>query len=349
MLPPNPRARVIGHRGASGYRPEHTRSSYELALALDADAVEPDLVASRDGVLVLRHENEISGTTDVGERAEFADRHATKVVDGRSVTGWFTEDFTWAELQTLLARERLPKVRPASASFDRAYGLLALPDLLRLLDEAGEVGGAGGARPGLVAEIKHATYFESLGLPLDELLARDLAEAGWNGSGDRLTVEAFEQSVLGKVRARGVRGELVFLLDSSGSPYDEIAARGAEARTYADHLTDEGLAELAGLVDGISVDKGLVLPTDAHGHADAPTDLVARAHAVGLRVFCWTLRSENRFLPANFRYGGGPSSTGDYESEWLRILGTGIDGVFADQPDLAVAVRDAEAAARAGS
>jgi glycerophosphoryl diester phosphodiesterase len=341
MLPPNPRPRVIAHRGASGYRPEHTRSSYELALALGADALEPDLVASRDGVLVLRHENEISGTTDVAERAEFADRRVTKTVDGRQRTGWFTEDFTWAELQTLRARERLPKLRPSSASFDHAYGLLALPDLLRLLDEAGD---RGGVRPGLVAEIKHATYFESLGLPLDELLARDLGDAGWTGSAERLTVEAFEQSVLAKIRARGLRGDLVFLIESSGSPYDEVVASGPNARTYADHLTDAGLAELAERVDGISVDKGHILPTDPHGRADAPTDLVSRAHAAGLTVFCWTLRTENKFLPVNFRYGGGPGQPGDYESEWLRILGTGIDGVFADQPDLAVAVRDAAAA-----
>lgn len=329
---------MIGHRGASGYRPEHTRSSYELALALGADAVEPDLVATRDGVLVLRHENEISGTTDVASRPEFADRRTTKTVDDRRITGWFTEDFTWAELSTLLARERLPALRPASASFDDAYGILTLPDLLRLLDDAGA---AAGSRPGLVAEIKHATYFDSLGLPLDELLARDLGQAGWNGAGDRLTVEAFEETVLGKVRARGVPGELVFLLEASGAPFDEVAARGADARPYADHLTDDGLAALAGRVDGISVEKGLVLPTDRNGRADVPTDLVARAHAAGLIVFCWTLRAENRFLPVSFRYGGGPGAPGDYESEWSRILATGIDGVFADQPDLAVAVRDA--------
>jgi len=337
-LPPNPRPRVIGHRGASGYRPEHTRSSYELALALGADAVEPDLVATRDGVLVLRHENEISGTTDVAAHPEFADRRVTKIVDGAEMTGWFTEDFTWAELRTLRARERLPKIRPSSASFDGTFGLLALPDLLRLLDDAGETAGV---RPGLVLEVKHATYFESVGLPLDELIARDLAEGGWQGSADRITVEAFEESVLAKVRARGVGGELVYLLEASGSPFDEVAANGAGARLYADHLTDAGLAALAGRVDGISVDKGLVLPTDEHGDADAPSDLVARAHAAGLLVFCWTLRSENRFLPKNFRYGGGAAAPGDYESEWQRILGTGIDGVFADQPDLAVAVRDA--------
>ncbi len=337
---------MIGHRGASGYRPEHTRSSYELALALGADAVEPDIVATRDGVLVLRHENEISGTTDVADRTEFAGRRTTKTVDGESITGWFTEDFIWAELQTLRARERLPALRPSSASFNDAYSLLALPDLLRLLDEAGE---RDGVRPGLVAEIKHATYFEALGLPLDELLARDLAEAGWNGSRDRLVVEAFEESVLARIRARGVRGELVYLLESSGSPSDEIAAKGSGARTYDDHLTDAGLAALARRVDGISVDKGRILPTDAEGRAAAPSDLVARAHAAGLLVFCWTLRTENRFLPVNFRYGGGPGSAGDYESEWLRILGTGIDGVFADQPDLAIAVRDAYLTSRVKS
>ena len=329
---------IIGHRGAPARRPEHTLASYRQAIADGADFIEPDLVITRDGVLIARHENEISGTTDVAAHAEFADRRATKSVDGTEMTGWFTEDFTWAELRTLRARERLPQIRPSSASFDGAFGLLALPDLLRLLDEAGE---DAGVRPGLVIEIKHATYFESVGLPLDELLARDLAEGGWSAAADRLTVEAFEESVLARVRARGVGGESVFLLEASGSPFDEVAANGADARLYADHLTDAGLAALAARVDGISVDKGLILPTDEHGRADAPSDLVTRAHEAGLLVFCWTLRSENRFLPKNFRYGGGPSATGDYESEWQRILGTGIDGVFADQPDLAVAVRDA--------
>ncbi|HXR44580.1 MAG TPA: glycerophosphodiester phosphodiesterase family protein, partial [Pseudolysinimonas sp.] len=143
---------VIGHRGASGYRPEHSRSAYELAIALGADAVEPDIVATRDGELVLRHENDISGTTDVARHPEFAARRTTKTVDGASITGWFTEDFTWDELSTLRVVERLPALRPHSASFDGLQPMLRLRDLLTILDDATRA-------VDLVAEIKHPSYF----------------------------------------------------------------------------------------------------------------------------------------------------------------------------------------------
>ena len=343
--PSNPRPLIIGHRGASGYRPEHTRSSYELAFALGADAVEPDVVATRDGVLVLRHENDISGTTDVALHPEFVDRRTTKSIDGRTVTGWFTEDFTWSELDTLSARERLPDVRRSSASFDDKHGLMRLTDLFRLVDEvdeAGDGGFAGRKRPlGLVAEIKHATYFESIGLPLDELFARDAAAAGWADVGNRLTVESFEETVLAKIRARGIAARWVYLIEASGAPFDQLSTHGGDALSYSDYLTDAGLAALAERVDGISVEKGRILPRDADGRASGTTDLVDRAHAVGLAVFCWTLRPENRFLPLNFAYGGGPAHFGDYESEWQRILATGVDGIFVDHPDLAGSVLNA--------
>ena len=329
---------VIGHRGASGYRPEHTRSSYELAFALGADAVEPDIVATKDGVLVLRHENEISGTTDVAVHPEFQSRRTKKSIDGRTVSGWFTEDFTWAELSTLSARERLPRMRTASASFDGQYGVMRLSDLFQLVDEAST---GTDRRLGVVAEIKHATYFDSIGLPLDELFARDAEAAGWAGSGERLVVESFEESVLAKVRERGVEASWVYLLEASGAPFDEVAAHGTAAREYTEQLTEDGLAALRQRVDGISVDKSRLLPVDAAGHADRVTDLVGRAHAAGLTVFCWTLRPENQFLPKNFAYGGGPASFGDYESEWQRILSTGVDGVFVDHPDLAAVALDA--------
>jgi len=175
---------IIGHRGASGYRPEHTRAAYELAFRLGADAVEPDIVATRDGVLVLRHENEISGTTDVASRPEFADRRANKLIDGARLTGWFTEDFTWAELSTLRAVERLPQVRQASATFDGLEPILRLSDLLGIIDDA-----SGQRQRIMVAELKHATYFESIGLPLDELFASEVS--GW-ASDENLIVECFE-------------------------------------------------------------------------------------------------------------------------------------------------------------
>jgi glycerophosphoryl diester phosphodiesterase len=319
---------IIGHRGASGYRPEHTRAAYELAFALGADAVEPDIVATKDGVLVLRHENEISGTTDVASRAEFADRHTTKVIDGASLSGWFTEDFTWPELSTLRATERLPAVRQGASTFDGMYGILRLRDLLAIVD-------AESARLGrqlvLVAEIKHATYFESIGLPLDALFATEIG--GW-ATPTNLIVESFEQGVLGAIRERGVPGRYVFLVEASGAPADLVARLGAAAPSYADHLADEGLARLAEEVDGISVDKKLILPGGER--------LVTRAHAAGLSVFTWTLRAENEFLTQQHRTGSSPGDYGDWLAEFRAIIATGVDGVFADQPDLVVAALTAQ-------
>lgn len=320
---------IIGHRGASGYRPEHTRAAYELAFELGADAVEPDVVASGDGVLLLRHENEISGTTNIADVTRFAGRRTSKTIEGRAVTGWFTEDFSWAELSTLRARERLPQLRRGSAAFDDSFELLRLTDLLALTD-------ASAARLGrplaVVTEIKHASYFSSLGLPLDELLAGELQASGWADRPDQLIVESFEQGVLEQVRARGVAGRYVYLLEALGTAADLVARFGRGARSYASQLTDEGLAQLAGAVDGISVDRAL-LP--------GGTDLVDRAFTAGLsEVFTWTLRPENRFLDRSLRNGRDPAAFGSYEAEWKRIMALGVTGVFADHPDLAVRVRD---------
>lgn len=318
---------MIAHRGASGYRPEHSRAAYELAFAMGADAVEPDLVSSRDGVLVVRHENEISGTTDVAEHPEFADRRTTKTIDGERLSGWFTEDFSWAELSTLHATERLPELRATNMERAGEQGILRFSDLLALLDAAD--------RPiGLVAEIKHATYFESIGLPLDELFAAELTAAGWRGD-ERLIVESFEKSVLGKIRARGITARYIYLMEAHGAPVDE------PGRSYASLLGDEGLASLAREVDGISVDKHILLRTDAASRQPLVSDLVARAHAAGLLVFCWTLRAENQFLAKPLRLGSSPADFGDWRTEFAVLIGSGLDGVFADQPDLALEVRAA--------
>jgi glycerophosphoryl diester phosphodiesterase len=320
---------VIAHRGASGYRPEHTRSAYELAIAMGADAVEPDIVPTKDGVLVLRHENEISGTTDVASRPEFAQRKTTKTIDGKKLTGWFTEDFTWHELAQLRSRERLPKIRRANTTFDGLDGILRLRDLFALLADA---------QLGMVAEIKHAAYFESIGLPLDELFAAEATDAGWHDN-NRLTLEAFEESVLHKIRDRGVAGDLVYLMEASGSAADLVALHGKAAASYASQLTDAGLADLAKRVDGISVDKRLLLHVDKAGNTVGLTSLVDRAHAAGLTIFCWTLRGENQFLGKNLRRGDAAGDLGDWLSEYQLIMASGIDGVFADHPDLAVEAR----------
>ncbi|HWD62986.1 MAG TPA: glycerophosphodiester phosphodiesterase family protein [Humibacter sp.] len=330
---------IIGHRGAPGYRPEHTRASYELAFALGADAVEPDIVATKDGVLVIRHENEISATTDVASRKEFAHLRTTKVIDGLKHTGWFTEDFTWAELSTLRAVERLPGLRQASSSFNGRYPLMRLSQLFELVDAESE---RAGRALGIVAELKHATYFHDLGLPLDELFAAVMRDSGWKDGAGRLVVESFERTVLAGIRERGVRGKIIYLIEASGAPYDAVVRDGASARTYAQEIDGAGLYALAtatgdAALDGISVSKTLLL--DAAG--DGTTDLVDRAHGVGLEIYAWTLRPENRFLSKRFRRGGAADRFGNWQREFEVIISTGVDGVFADHPDLAVVARDA--------
>ena len=319
---------VIGHRGASGYRPEHTRSAYELAFALGADAVEPDIVATRDGVLVLRHENEISGTTDVSTRPEFASRRTTREVDGKPLTGWFTEDFTWAELSTLRARERLGALRQSSASFDDRYPVIRLRDLFELIDTAAD---EQRRLVRMVAEFKHASHFAALGLPLDELFAAELDDAGWGRGDERLIMEAFELDVLDRLGIRGIRGPRVFLVEATGSPIDVVLAIGRAAPSYDDYMTEAGLLGLAGRVDGVSVDKARLLgvsarrgdarrrrpsaePSAGRQRRVAPlvgAELVDAAHSAGLRVFTWTLRPENRFLSSAYRRGTARAAFGE--------------------------------------
>ena len=343
---------VIAHRGASGYRPEHTRAAYELAFALGADAIEPDIVSTRDGVLVLRHENEISGTTDVATRSEFAGRRTTREVDGRALTGWFTEDFTWAELATLRATERLGALRQQSASFDRRYPLLRLRDLFELIDAAAD---EHRRVLRMVAEFKHATHFAGLGLPLDELFAAELEAAGWGRGDERLIMESFELDLLDRLRARGIRGPRVFLIEATGAPYDLVREHGRAAARYDDFVTEAGLLGLAGRVDGVSVGKGRLVgePQPAASDVAATTngevlvggELVDAAHSAGLRVYTWTLRPENRFLSRNFRRGSARSAFGDWLAEFSLIIGTGVDGIFVDHPDLGVEARTVAAAA----
>ena len=316
---------VIGHRGAPGYRPEHSRSSYELALAMGVDAVEPDVVATKDGVLVVRHENEISGTTDIARHPEFADRKTTKRVDGQALTGWFTEDFTWAELSTLRGRERLPEVRASSASFDDSQAILRLRDVLDIVRD-GSV--EHGREIGVVLEVKHATYFASIGLDLAPLIDSELRDAGWADGELPLIIECFESTVLGQLRARGIAASYVYLIEAAGRPYDLLVAEGKQALTYRATVTPQGLDGLVGRVDGISVNKRMLL---ARGNT-----IVADAQARGLKVFTWTCRPENAFLAAEFRGPGGKGAFGDYESEWGVIARSGVDGVFVDHPDLGV-------------
>ena len=301
---------------------------------MGVDAVEPDIVVSKDGVLVVRHENEISGTTDVADRPEFADRRTTKTIDGAELTGWFTEDFTWHELSTLRCRERLPKLRPSSASFDDEQPVLRLRDVLDLVRAASL---EQGRELGVVLEIKHATYFAGIGWDFAELIEAELLDAGWARGELPLTIEAFESTVLGGLRERGIRGTYVYLLEAAGRPFDMVAAFGKAAPTYRDTARPAGLDRLVGVVDGISVDKRMILAPDKLGRMTGPSPVISDAHARGLRVYTWTCRPENAFLVGQYRTRGGAAAFGDYESEWAVIRDAGIDGVFVDHADLGVA------------
>ena len=322
---------VIGHRGASGYRPEHTLASYELAIRQCADYIEPDVVATKDGVLVARHENEISGTTDVALRPELADRRTTKVIDGRSVTGWFTEDLTLAELRSLRAVERLPQLRPGSAAFDGRY---EVPMLDEVLDLARRSVSCAGRQVGVYPETKHPTYFASIGLPLEGRLLSALRAAGLDRPDAPVVVQSFETGNL-RWLARRTQVPLVQLVDCSGAPYDLVAA--GDPRTYADLVTRTGLREVARYADGVGLCKDRVIPRTPDGRLARPTSVVRDAHREHLTVHAWTFRRENTFLPTDLRRGDDPAGTGDLAAEVRAFVGAGVDGLFSDNPDVAVA------------
>ncbi|WP_404311898.1 glycerophosphodiester phosphodiesterase [Agrococcus terreus] len=311
--------RLIAHRGASGWAPEHTEAAVRLAAALGADAVEPDLVASRDGVLVVRHDVELGETTDIADRPEYADRRATRTVDGHEVTGWFAEDLDWAEIATLRARERLPRLRPLSAARDGEQGVLRLEDLLRIADEVGV---------DVVAELKHGDHHERIGLPLDALLADAVAGTHWASSG-RLVLESFEERTLHACRERGIDARLVYLMADGGTAVD----LGADGPSFAEQRTDAGLAALAGRVDAISVDKAVLFARDEEGRI-GPSDLAARTAEAGLGLITWTLRPENAFLEPEHRLGEHPAAWGDWTTEWRTVAALGLEAVFVDHPDL---------------
>ncbi|MGH9900728.1 MAG: glycerophosphodiester phosphodiesterase [Pyrinomonadaceae bacterium] len=331
---------VIGHRGASGYRPEHTLAAYELAIDMGADYIEPDLVSTRDGILVARHENEISGTTDVANHPEFAGRKTTKTIDGVAVTGWFTEDFTLAELKTLRAKERIPDLRPNNAAYD---GRFEVPTLQEVIDLVKRKRGCRGREIGIYPETKHPTYFDSIGLSLEEPLVRTLHRNGYRSRNSPVFIQSFEVANLKDLRAR-TRLPLVQLLNAGGKPYDFVVS--GDPRTYTDMATPAGLSEIATYAQGIGANKNLIVPRDAANRMLSPTTLIRDAHAAGLVVHGWTFRNENFFLPADFRLGNpadpaDPRRHGNAAAEYELFFRLGIDGVFSDHPDAAAAVRNA--------
>ncbi|MEU4267561.1 glycerophosphodiester phosphodiesterase [Streptomyces sp. NPDC026092] len=322
---------VIAHRGASGYRPEHTLGSYQLALDLGAHVIEQDLVPTKDGHLVCRHENDITGTTDVADHPEFASRRTTKSVDGVSYTGWFTEDFTLAELKTLRAKERIPATRQENTLYDGRWQIPTFEEVLRWAEREGRRRG----RPvWLHVETKHPSYFRSLGLGLEEPLAKLLRRYGRHRADSPVFLQSFEPSSIQRL-AKLVNSPRVVLLSAASSrPWDFVQA--GDPRTVADLVTPQGLRWIASYAQGIGPTLDLVIPRDATGKLGTPTTLVRDAHAQGLILHPYTQRNENSFLPADFRRGTDPNAYGDVFGALKTYLATGIDGIFSDNPDTAL-------------
>lgn len=317
---------VVGHRGASGYRPEHTLASYRLAIRQGADVIEPDLVSTKDGVLVARHENEIGTTTDVAEHPEFADRETTKTIDGVPLTGWFTEDFTYAELRTLRAIERLPDVRPRNTRYDGTFRVPTFDQVLALAKKRGV---------GVAPETKHPSYFDSIGLSLEEPMLKSLRKAGLAKKRKQVLIQSFEVGNL-KQLAKRTTLPLEQLVDATGGPADRPRL------SYAEMVTPKGLRRIARYADWVGPNKDLVLPRDPDtGATGRPSDLVDDAHAAGLRVVVFTVRAENQFMATNFQRGTNPDAHGRMKAEVRALLRAGVDALFSDHPDLAVAARDA--------
>ncbi|MFG3320248.1 glycerophosphodiester phosphodiesterase [Streptomyces sp. NPDC048171] len=327
---------VIGHRGASGYRPEHTFGSYDLALDMGADIVEAgDLVPTRDGHLVCRHEPEIGGTTDVADHPEFADRERTKLLDGVSTTGWFTEDFTLAELKTLRATERIPANRPHNTLYDGRWEIPTFEEVLRWQNEQTR---RRGRQVWIYPELKHPTYFRKLGLGTEERLARLLRKYGKDRKDSPVVIQSFEPTSIQRMN-RLVGNPLAVLLSGANSrPWDFVET--GDPRTTADLITPKGLKEIASYAQGIGPTLDLIIPKDSAGRLTEPTTLVRDAHRAGLILHPYTMRNENPFLPAEFRKGGDPDAYGDAFGAFRTYFATGIDGIFTDNPDTGVLARE---------
>ena len=329
---------VIAHRGASGYRPEHTLEAYALAIDMGADCIAPDLDMTKDRVLVTRHENALAtvdlatgalveATTNVHEVAAFASRRGTKLIDGRRITGWFSEDFTLDELKTLRARERLPRVRPANVAYDDRY---AIPTLQEVIDLAKAKSLACGRAIGIYPEIKHPSYHASVGLAMEDALVKCLDANGLNHADAPVYVQSFEVANLRYLRSI-TDVKLVQLLLATERPWDFTVA--GDVRNYADLASAAGLGDIARYAHVVAPEKSLVIATTQDGRASVQP-FVGDAHAAGLLVHPWTFRTENAFLPAALRRGANPTDTGDGAGEIASFLVAGIDGFFTDHPDV---------------
>jgi glycerophosphoryl diester phosphodiesterase len=334
-----PRITIYGHRGAAGYRPEHTLGSYRLGARMGADYIEPDLVSTKDHKLVVRHEPAIGATTDVADHPEFAGRRTTKVIDGITYANdWFTDDFTLAELETLRAKERLPDVRQRNTIYNGRY---RVPTFQDVIDVRNQLSRELHRKVGIVPELKHSTYFRSEGLPLEEPFVRTLRRNHIANRAGKVTVQSFEISNL-KMLNRLLPGvPLVQLLDTRTlKPGDVLAAGGS--LTYGDMATPQGLRNIAKYADVAAPSKDYIIPRDATGRSLAPTSFISDAHRVGLKVVAYTFRNENQFLPLELRFDADPNHYGNAIAEYQQFFKLGIDGVFSDNPDTAKTARDGE-------
>jgi glycerophosphoryl diester phosphodiesterase len=325
---------VIGHRGAAGYRPEHTLAGYELAARMGADYIEPDLVSTKDGVLVARHENDITATTDVAQHPEFASRRATKVIDGVSITGWFTEDFTLAELKTLRAIERIPDIRQRNTIYN---GRFQVPTFQEVIDLSKRLSRELDRPIGIYPETKHPSYFRSIGLPLEPGLVRTLNKNHLNDKHAHVFVQSFEVGNL-KALDRVLNVPLVQLLDAKTKRPPDFVISG-DPRTYGDLATAAGLRDIARYADGVGPSKDYIVPRDATGRSLPPTTFVTDAHRAGLVVHPYTFRNENTFLPLELRSSANPADYGNAIAEDLQFFRLGVDGIFTDNTDTAVEAR----------
>ncbi|KVG19246.1 glycerophosphodiester phosphodiesterase [Burkholderia ubonensis] len=332
--PLSAKVQVVGHRGASALRPEHTLASYRKAIEDGADVIEPDLVSTRDGVLVARHENEISGTTNVSALPQFASRKTTKTIDGVPLTGWFTEDFTLAELKTLRARERIAQFRPANTAYNDQYEIPTFDEIVAL---AKQMSAQVGRTIHLYPETKHPTYFQSIGLPLEDRLVDALQKDPYTARTATIYIQSFEVANLKAIRSRigssQPNWKLVQLMDDAAQrPYDFVKAN--DKRTYGDLSTRDGMREVATYANGVGPYKASIIAVGADGTLQQPTPYVRYAHEAGLVVHPYTFRPENNFLPASLKDGGAASArnTAGSVREIQAYLRAGIDGFFTDDP-----------------
>ncbi len=329
---------IIAHRGASGYLPEHSLAAYALAVFQGADVIEPDLVMSRDGVLLARHDNRLELTTNVAELPQFAARQRTASVDGELLHGWFSEDFTLAELQQLRARERIPTLRPANARFDDQFALPTLTEIIELVQSLQRLTGRD---IGIYPELKHPQHFRDLGLVPEPALVQALHAAGYEKRSDPVWLQSFEPQSLQRLR-KLTDLRLVQLIAADGAPADLREQPGSDAQTqdYAAMATAAGLQRISDYADAVGLDKHIIARANAAGRLepDHASAVVANAHAAGLCVHAWTFRAENMFLPGALQSSSDPAASGDLATELQLYRQLGVDGFFVDQPEIAVAL-----------